>query len=196
VRLTGEGETLRYVSRGGLKLEGALIQLGWSLDATTVALDVGQSTGGFTDCLLQRGVGHVIGIDVGHGQIAEKLKRDSRITVIEGLNVRDLSQAPAPVLSRIQNEVRLCVIDASFISLDHVLPPLGRVLQPGCRLLALVKPQFEVGPRQLRDEDWPEVREQVLRALAKCGFSFLGDFASQVKGQDGTQEFFVHAIRA
>lgn len=193
IRVASNSSQLRYVSRGGLKLESALQHLKISPKGKTI-LDVGLSTGGFCDCLLQYGAARVIGIDVGHGQLAQKLSTDPRVQSIEGLNVRDLA-AKVELSARIQSEVDLCVIDVSFISLEQVIPPLSAALRKGAELLALVKPQFEVGPRHLEPSLFPEVQEQTLRLMAKCGFSVRDYFPSGVKGQDGTQEFFVFAIR-
>jgi 23S rRNA (cytidine1920-2'-O)/16S rRNA (cytidine1409-2'-O)-methyltransferase len=197
VRVQPESQTLKYVSRGGLKLEGALKHLklevkGWH------CLDIGLSTGGFSDCLLQHGAGHVVGIDVGHGQLAEKLKTEAKLKQFEGVHVRDLPK----MRSELVGGVALTVVDVSFISMAHVLPVLSELLPKGARLLALVKPQFEVGAVNLDKNGivqdpklFVEVKAEVLRALEKYGFSSIDYFASDVKGQDGNQEFFVFALR-
>ena len=128
----------RYVSRGGLKLEAALAA--FALDPTgLVALDVGASTGGFTDCLLQRGAAQVYAVDVGYGQLAWKLRSDARVIAIERTNIRYLESLPDRVLAD------LAVIDASFIGLELVLPPSLRLLKPTGQVVALIKPQFEAG---------------------------------------------------
>jgi 23S rRNA (cytidine1920-2'-O)/16S rRNA (cytidine1409-2'-O)-methyltransferase len=194
VRVRPNPQTLKFVSRGGLKLEAALERL--RLDVTGwTCLDVGTSTGGFADCLLQHGAAQVTGLDVGHGQLAESLRGESRLKLHEGVNVRGLGGRP-----EIGGRFDLCVCDVSFISLEHVLPPLGRVLAPGARLLALVKPQFEVGAGNLdkhgivRDSKLlAEVHAKILRALEKCDFTIGDYFACALKGQDGNQEFFAYA---
>lgn len=199
LRLRPGAESLRYVSRGGLKLEAALDQLqlnvkGWR------CLDVGLSTGGFSDCLLQRGAAHIVGVDVGHGQLSPTLHAEPRLRSFEGINARQLNQH-AEVRS-VAGHIDLCVVDVSFISLGQILPALAEVLPGGARLLALVKPQFEVGPAGLdkhgvvRDVAlFADVEAQVLQALEKCGFTGLDYVACKVKGQDGNQEFFALALR-
>ncbi|MBX3731028.1 MAG: TlyA family RNA methyltransferase [Verrucomicrobiae bacterium] len=138
--VTGE----RYVSRGGHKLEHALRE--FALDPTGLhALDVGASTGGFTDCLLQHGADRVVAVDVGQGQLAWKLRQDPRVVVLERVNARHLTVDHLPPNLR---EFDLAVMDCSFISLRHVLPPVARLLRPAGSVVALVKPQFEAG----RDE--------------------------------------------
>lgn len=197
IRVRPDSQTLKYVSRGGLKLEAALEHL--RLDVTDwFCLDIGLSTGGFTDCLLQRGARQVIGLDVGHEQLAAKLRSEPSLAHFEGVNVREL-----PVRRDILAGARidLCVADVSFISLEQVLPALHQVLPAKSSLLALVKPQFEVGAAKLdkggivRDPAlYAEVETKIRRALEKCDFSVHDYFACAVKGQDGNQEFFVYAI--
>ena len=193
VRVVAESTTLKYVSRGGLKLEGALQDFaldvrGWR------CLDLGLSTGGFADCLLQKGAAHVTGYDVGHGQLNARLKNESKLKQFEGVNVREL---------RLSESFDLCTVDLSFISLKLVFPVLGEQLVSGTRLLALVKPQFEVGAENLGRAGvvqdvalFATVKTEILHVLEKCGFSTVDYRASQVKGQDGNQEFFVYAIRS
>lgn len=200
VRVTSDSRTLKYVSRGGLKLEGALSRTridprGWR------CLDVGVSTGGFTDCLLQAGAAEVIGVDVGHGQLNSKLAHEMKVKHFEGVNARELA-TNRQVLATLKDDLALCVVDVSFISLQQIFPVLKEILPSGCRLLALVKPQFEVGADGLdkngvvRDENlFGAVKSNVLRALDKYGFSVADYFACDVKGQDGNQEFFVFATR-
>ncbi len=202
IRIKPSSNILKYVSRGGLKLEGALERLaiqpiGWR------ALDVGISTGGFADCLLQCGCREVIGVDVGHAQLAPKLAGDSRIKLFEGVNARDL-HAHKAVHAALVGGVELCVVDVSFISLQLVFPSLAQLLPSGARLLALVKPQFEAGPSALggdgvvRDPKvFKDVQTEILHALTKYGFSTEehGYFPSCLKGQDGNQEFFVFSRR-
>lgn len=132
------GEDIPYVSRGGLKLAGGLDQFSLSV-ADRIAIDVGASTGGFTDCLLQRGVRKVYAVDVGYGQLAWKLREDQRVVNLERTNIRELTAA------QLDECPNLAVIDASFISLDKVLPPTLALLSQSADIVALIKPQFEVG---------------------------------------------------
>lgn len=200
IRIDPASSTLKYVSRGGLKLEGALKHL--RLDVRGLrCLDLGLSTGGFADCLLQAGAIQVVGIDVGHDQLAEKLKTESKLKQFEGVNVRDLSKQLA-IRELIAEGVDLVTVDLSFISLTLALPVLQEILPRGTRLLALVKPQFEVGASNLDKNGivqdpklFAAVEADVLRALEKYGFSTQDYFACGVKGQDGNQEFFVFASR-
>lgn len=189
IRIVSGATTLKYVSRGGLKLEAAFAHLnlnpqGWR------CLDVGMSTGGFADYLLKNGAAAVMGIDVGHGQLHSQLVGDSRIHSVENLNVKDLPKSKE-VVKWIKSGVDFCVADLSFISLTLALPPLSTVLPTGTRMLALVKPQFEVGQQTVTGEMFDDVRSRVLLAADKCGFSEENYFASPVKGQDGNQEFFL-----
>ncbi|MBX3020350.1 MAG: TlyA family RNA methyltransferase [Bdellovibrionales bacterium] len=200
IRLQAEPRTLKYVSRGGLKLESALDHLKLDVKHWRI-LDVGLSTGGFSDCLLQRGAGAIAGVDVGHGQLHPSLQVRSALQSFEGVNVKDLPQHES-VRAYVDKGVDLCVVDVSFISLEQVLPPLGQLLPLDTRLLALVKPQFEVGAEALNRKGivmdvtlFDDVRGRVLRALAKYGFSQEDYFPCAVKGQDGNQEFFVYARR-
>lgn len=189
-----ESTILKYVSRGGLKLEAALRRLRLDVQGLR-CLDIGISTGGFCDCLLKAGAAHVTGVDVGHGQLNAALQGDPRVTLYEGVHVRDLTAEMAA-------DADLCVVDVSFISLRHVIPILSQRLASGVRLLALIKPQFEVGPHNLgkggvvRDVTlFDQVRAEVLQELEKFGFSVEDGFACEVRGQDGNQEFFVYAVR-
>ncbi|MDP9606793.1 UNVERIFIED_ORG: 23S rRNA (cytidine1920-2'-O)/16S rRNA (cytidine1409-2'-O)-methyltransferase [Variovorax paradoxus] len=190
----------RYVSRGGLKLEGALAASGID-PAGRLCLDVGQSTGGFTDCLLQRGAAKVVGVDVGHGQLHARLREDERVVPIEGVNARALS---ADDLGE-EGESRfdLIVGDLSFISLTLVLPAVVGFMADDGRLLMLVKPQFELQPGQVgkggivRDESLYAVVEKRLRdACEALGLRVLQWFDSPIAGGDGNREFFIHAVRA
>lgn len=185
-----KGQEMPWVSRGGLKLCGALDH--FQLDvAGRVALDVGASTGGFTDVLLNRGVVRVYAVDVGWGQLAERLRQDSRVVVMERTHVKDLTHLdPAPTF---------CCIDVSFISLRSVLPHVQRVLAAESDLVALVKPQFEVG--RLRVGKGGIVRDDAARAsavedvcacAAELGFIKQGVMESPVTGQKGNVEFLVH----
>lgn len=189
-------ELERYCSRGGKKLEGALVDLHVDVTGLT-AVDVGASTGGFTDCLLQHGATRVYAVDVGHGQLAEKLRQDSRVVVRDRTNARHLTQDSFP------EPIALTVVDASFISLDKLLPAIAGFTATGSRLLALIKPQFEVG----RDEaarsrgvisDETVRNDAVARALAhvaEAGFTVLGDCRCRVPGPQGNVEHFVLAQR-
>jgi 23S rRNA (cytidine1920-2'-O)/16S rRNA (cytidine1409-2'-O)-methyltransferase len=194
----------RYVSRGGLKLEGALEASG--VDAAgKLCLDVGQSTGGFTDCLLQRGAARVVGVDVGHGQLHAKLREDARVLAIEGVNARALSaddlqeEGEEPFDERFD----LIVGDLSFISLTLVLAAVVQFLADDGQLLMLVKPQFELQPGQVgkggivRDAAMYEIVEKRLRdACAALELRVLRWFDSPIAGGDGNREFFIHAVRA
>lgn len=184
-------EEERFLSRGGYKLESALTA--FMLDpAGWVCLDVGASTGGFTDCLLQRGAARVYALDVGRSLLHEKLRRDPRVRVLEAVNARcfDATIIPEPV--------DLVTVDVSFISLTLVLPPLQAVVRPGGLLLPMVKPQFEVGrdkvPRGgvVRLE---EDRLDAVRKVAACGTAIgleeVGRSASGLKGPKGNQEYFL-----
>lgn len=182
-----------YVGRGGEKLAGALEEFGIEIPADAVALDIGASTGGFSDCLLQRGAARVIAVDTGRGQLHEKLRGDPRVTVMEKTNARYLT------LEAIGGErVDLIAIDVSFISLRLILPPCAELLAPKGRLIALVKPQFEAGRRQVgsggivRD---PGVHREVIEGLlsycAEHHWSAQGITVSQPLGADGNVEFFV-----
>ncbi len=186
-------EALPYVSRGGLKLEEALKRFQLDLSGLICA-DVGASTGGFTDCLLQHGAAKVYAIDVGYGQLAWKLRQDPRVVVLERTNIRYLESLPEPI--------DLATIDVSFISLELVLPPVLNFLKPGGQIIALVKPQFEAGREQVGKggvvKD-PEVHGQVLHKVATMaqdlGLQVLGLIPSSLKGPAGNVEFFIHLSR-
>ena len=185
----------RYVSRGGLKLEGALKAAAIEVAGKT-CLDVGQSTGGFTDCLLQHGALRVTGVDVGHGQLHANLRRDPRVTSVEKINARQLSAA------QVGDDFDLVVGDLSFISMTLVLPALVPLLKPGGDLLMLVKPQFELQPGQVGKHGIvsdPALYEVVERRLRDCcdalGLQVCGWYDSAVKGGDGNREFFIHMVK-
>jgi 23S rRNA (cytidine1920-2'-O)/16S rRNA (cytidine1409-2'-O)-methyltransferase len=186
----------RYVSRGGLKLEGALAASGIEV-AGKVCLDVGQSTGGFTDCLLQQGAARVTGVDVGHGQLHEKVRRDPRVVAIESVNARELTA------QQVGQDFDLITGDLSFISLTLVLPALVPLLKSGGAMLMLVKPQFELQPGQVgkrgvvTDRSLYAVVEQRLRdCCAALGLRVQGWYDSPVTGGDGNREFFIYATNA
>jgi len=189
----------RYVSRGGLKLAGALARC--RLDVSSYfCLDVGQSTGGFTDCLLQAGADRVVGIEVGHGQLHPRLRGDPRVVCLEGINARHLTSADLGTHFPSAG-FDLIVTDASFISLALLLPCFPALLKPGGRVLALVKPQFEVGPNNLgkggivRDTAlYAGVEEKIRAACTGCGLEVLDWFDSPITGSDGNREFFILAL--
>jgi 23S rRNA (cytidine1920-2'-O)/16S rRNA (cytidine1409-2'-O)-methyltransferase len=182
-----------YVSRGGEKLAAALDAFGVD-PAGRVCLDVGASTGGFTDVLLQRGAARVITVDVGYGQLAWSLRQDPRVTVLERINIRHLDRLPVPA--------DLAVIDVSFISLRLVLPRVRELLSPPGEVVALVKPQFEVGKGAVgkggivRD---PAQHEQVLNELgrfaAELGYEVAGQIPSPLLGAKGNREFLMYLRR-
>jgi len=188
----------RYVSRGGLKLAGALAHRGIAVTGWTV-LDIGQSTGGFTDCLLQAGAARVVGIEVGHGQLHARLRADPRVVCLEGVNARRL--VPADLGEHWpERGFDLLVTDASFISLTLLLPGYPALLRPGGRVLALVKPQFEVGPEGIgkggivRDAArYVEVEHRIRDACRSVGLQVEDFFPSAITGGDGNREFFVYA---
>jgi 23S rRNA (cytidine1920-2'-O)/16S rRNA (cytidine1409-2'-O)-methyltransferase len=187
------GEPLRYVSRGGLKLEGALADFG--VDPTgKVCLDIGASTGGFTDCLLQHGAARVYAVDVGKGQLDWKLRRNPRVAVREGLNARYLEPTD------IGEPVDLVTIDVAFISVGKVLPAAVACAQPGAVFLLLVKPQFELTRRQVgkggivRDPALQqEAVERVRRTAAALGLEDIDVHESRLPGAEGNREFFLRA---
>jgi len=183
-----------YVSRGGLKLEGALDHFGVSVEGLRV-LDAGASTGGFTDCVLQRGARAVVAVDVGHGQLHPKLRDDPRVQVMERANVRHLSP------SDIGGPADVVVADLSFISLVTVASALLACVRPGGPLVVLVKPQFEAGRAEvsrgrgvIRDpEVWNRVKERVGGAFTERGAAIMGWMTSPIQGTDGNVEFLLHA---
>jgi 23S rRNA (cytidine1920-2'-O)/16S rRNA (cytidine1409-2'-O)-methyltransferase len=185
-------DTDRYVSRGGIKLAGALAHTGLAV-TDLVCLDVGQSTGGFTDCLLQAGAERVVGIDVGHDQLSPRLRVDPRVSCIEGVNARTIVPSLLPV-----DSFDLIVADLSFISLTLVLPQLPPLLTPAGSMLLLVKPQFEVGPEHVgkggivRDATlYPHVETKLRHAAEAAGLRVVDFFESPIAGTDGNREFFI-----
>ena len=190
----------RFVSRGALKLEGALARSGLDVRGA-ICLDIGQSTGGFTDCLLQAGAARVVGVEVGHDQLHPRLQGHPQVRTFEGLNARDLSAAdladawPAGGFD-------LIVCDASFISLTLLLPRWPALLRAGGVVISLVKPQFEVGPRGLakggivRDAArYAEVEARIRHAVRAAGLHACDYFDSPITGSDGNREFFIHAVK-
>jgi 23S rRNA (cytidine1920-2'-O)/16S rRNA (cytidine1409-2'-O)-methyltransferase len=200
VRLLDNAEA-RYVSRGGLKLEGALLSSGLSAQSLR-CLDVGQSTGGFTDCLLQQGAAQVVGLDVGHGQLHPRLRDDARVVCIERINARELEPNDARVPDVVLG-FDLVVGDLSFISLTLVLPALLPLMKKGGALLMLVKPQFELQPSDIgkgglvKDEaSYVQVEARLREACAALTLEVLGYWPSAIAGGDGNKEFWIGARRA
>lgn len=186
------GEDIPFVSRGGLKLEGGLAAFGLDVGGM-ICLDVGASTGGFTDCLLQRGAARVYAVDVGYGQLAWKLREDPRVISLERTNIRGLR--PADLAER----PSLAVIDASFISLDKVLPPTLALLADCADIVALIKPQFEVGKGEVgkggvvRDPEKQAGVVEKVRSLAETlGCRVLATTESPLLGPKGNREFLIH----
>ena len=186
----------RYVSRGGVKLAGALDAFEYDPDRK-VAADFGASTGGFTDCLLQRGAIKVYAIDVGYGQLHNRLRQDSRVVVMERTNARYLKRGDLP------ETLDLVVIDVSFIGLEKLLPAARALLKTGGDVLALVKPQFQVGQDRVgkggvvRD---PQLRRDAIAALVEeakgLGFELIAQVDSVLKGPKGNQETFIWLRRS
>jgi len=224
LKLLNDAEA-RYVSRGGLKLEAALKQLGLSVTGWA-CLDVGQSTGGFTDCLLQHGAASVVGVDVGSAQLHPSLREDPRVLCIEKVNARalvaadliaayadstgatgqfdaeDVEEAEAVELPEFAPEFDLIVADLSFISQTLVLPAVVPMLKPGGTLLTLVKPQFELQPGQVgkggivKDAALYALVEARLReSCAALGLTVTAWFDSPIAGGDGNREFFIAAVK-
>ena len=181
----------QFASRGALKLEGAIDFFRVEVQGKT-ALDIGASTGGFTDCLLQRGAAKVFAIDVGHGQLAWKLRNDPRVVVMEKLNARFLSREHIPQL------VDLCAIDVSFISLTLILPRAFELITQGGMILALIKPQFELEREDVgrggivSDSELHEKAQQkIVNFVAEANYRVVGLVPSTITGTDGNQEFFI-----
>ncbi|WP_052365508.1 TlyA family RNA methyltransferase [Halotalea alkalilenta] len=189
----------RYVSRAGLKLEGLLDGLGIDLEGQ-ILLDVGQSTGGFSDCALRFGAARVIGIEVGHGQLDETLRQDARVVCLEGVNARALPDARLRELA--PEGLDGAMIDVSFISQTLILPELARLLPPNAGLYSLVKPQFELSPDEIdgrglvrHPRHYAEVERRLRKAAADAGFEVLHWEKSVILGGDGNQEFMMLARR-
>ena len=183
------GEQLRYVGRGGLKLEGAIKGFDITLDSLT-CLDIGASTGGFTDCMLQNGAAMVYAVDVGHDQLAEKLRTDSRVISMEKTDIRSCT---------LPSEVDFVGTDVSFISLKQILPHIMRLLKRGGKAVVLIKPQFEVGKKALnkkgivKDEKTRiAVVEDIKQFSIICGFAVEGIQLSPISGGDGNIEYLMY----
>ena len=191
------GEVIPYVGRGGLKLQGALDAFGVECQGK-YALDVGASTGGFTDCMLQRGAAHVFAVDAGSGQLAPTLCRDVRVTNVENCNARRLEAA---VLGEHfpQGGVSLCVMDVSFISQTLILPALVPLLCDDADVITLIKPQFELGRAQIGkggivrlDADRKEAIDRVASCAVLYGLQPIGLIVSPIRGGDGNVEYLIH----
>jgi 23S rRNA (cytidine1920-2'-O)/16S rRNA (cytidine1409-2'-O)-methyltransferase len=188
------GPPPRFVGRGALKLDHALDVFGVDVAGLRV-LDAGASTGGFTDCVLQRGAAHVVAVDVGHGQLHERLRSDPRVSNLERTNVRHIDR------EAIGGPVDLVVGDLSFISLRLVIVPLMSVCQPGASMVLLVKPQFEAGRSEVSRGRgvitdplvWDRVRDEITDAFVERGCEVVGWTDSPITGADGNHEFLVHA---
>jgi 23S rRNA (cytidine1920-2'-O)/16S rRNA (cytidine1409-2'-O)-methyltransferase len=190
-----KGKDHPWVSRGGLKLDHALAEFGWDIAGLT-AIDVGSSTGGFTDVMLSRGVAKVYAVDVGHGQLAWKLRANPRVVVLERTNARHLTRDQIP------DPIDLVVCDASFIALSKVLPAALDLARPNARLAALIKPQFEAGRSEVgkggvvRD---PQVHQRVCNEvvdwLGTIGWPVQGVTTSPIRGPEGNIEFLVAAMK-
>lgn len=190
------GDVLPYVSRGGLKLAAGLQSFTLSL-TDRIAMDVGASTGGFTDCLLQHGVAKVYAVDVGYGQLAWTLREDPRVVNLERTNIRELTR------ERLPEQPDLAVIDASFISLQKVLPPTLALLREVADIVALIKPQFEVSRGDVgkggvvRDPDLhAEVIEMIKAQAVQLGCVVQAVVESPLLGPKGNREFLIHLIRS
>ncbi len=183
------GETLKYVSRGGLKLEKAVASFNISLEGCVCA-DIGASTGGFTDCMLQNGAAKVYSIDVGYGQLVWKLRTDERVVNLERTNFRYVTREQVP------DELDFASVDVSFISLYHIFPTLRTLLKEGGRAVCLIKPQFEAGRENVgkkgvvRDKSVHiAVIEKIIGLIAENNFSLLGLDFSPIKGPEGNIEY-------
>src|ERR1043166_3504817 len=181
----------RFVSRGGYKLEHALEHFQLNVSGL-IAIDIGASTGGFTDCLLQRGAAKVFAVDVGRGQLAWKIRNDSRVVVLEKINARFLSREEIPQL------VDICVIDVSFISLTLILPRAFDLIAPDGVILALIKPQFELQRKDVgrggivREAALHEKAQQkIVNFVEETDYRVVGLVPSAITGTDGNQEFFI-----
>jgi 23S rRNA (cytidine1920-2'-O)/16S rRNA (cytidine1409-2'-O)-methyltransferase len=186
----------RYVSRGGDKLAGALADLPLQIEPW-ICVDVGASTGGFSDCLLQEGARKIYAVDVGHGQLAHKLRQDPRVVVREGVNARHLTP------SDFDEAIDLVVVDASFIGIGKLLPAIASILGPKGLLVAMIKPQFEAGEAEarkgrgvIRDEAVRQtVLEQVRQQISDAGFTITAECDSRLRGPKGNLERFMLCSR-
>lgn len=191
----------RYASRAGLKLEAVLIALELRFD-NGIVLDIGQSTGGFTDCALRFGARHVIGVEVGHGQLVTELRSDPRVTCLEGLNARYMSSAETLKSVLVVQPIDIAIMDVSFISQTLILPEISALLPAGGQLISLVKPQFELNSAALdkrgvvRDaKRYTEVEASIRSACDTGGLAIHHWQESPITGGDGNREFLLHAIK-
>ncbi|MBR4982753.1 MAG: TlyA family RNA methyltransferase [Lachnospiraceae bacterium] len=187
-----KGHTLKYVSRGGLKLEKAMKQFSISLE-NKVCMDIGASTGGFTDCMLQSGAAKVYSVDVGHGQLAWSLRNDERVVCMEKTNFRYLTRED------IQDDLDFASVDVSFISLSKILLPARKLLKDGGQMVCLIKPQFEAGKDKVgkkgvvREKSvHQEVIEKIYTLTEILGFQILGLEYSPIKGPEGNIEYLIY----
>lgn len=192
VNIEVRGATLKYVSRGGLKLEKAMTHFGVTLDGK-ICMDVGASTGGFTDCMLQNGAVKVYAVDVGHGQLAWKLRNDDRVVCMEKTNIRYVTDADIP------DKIQFASIDVSFISLTKVLGPVKALLSDDGQIVCLIKPQFEAGREKVgkkgvvREKSTHlEVIEMVVGFAQSIGFGILNLEYSPIKGPEGNIEYLLY----
>jgi len=197
IEVTDDAE-LRFVSRGGLKLDAALTHCAIAIEGKN-CLDVGQSTGGFTDVLLQHGAARVVGLDVGRAQLAASLAGDARVVSHEGLNARDVAGSQFEQDEPLKS-FDIVVADLSFISLTHLLPTIANYLAPDGHAVLLVKPQFELQPVDIgkgglvkEAASYPRVEQRIREACAGLHLSVRDYFASAIEGGDGNKEFFVWA---
>jgi 23S rRNA (cytidine1920-2'-O)/16S rRNA (cytidine1409-2'-O)-methyltransferase len=196
VEIDVKKSSINYVSRGGLKLEAALEY--FEVDVSDlIALDIGASTGGFTDCLLQKGAKKVYAVDVGYGQLDWKLRNDDRVILMEKVNARHMKAEDVP------ESIDIIVMDVSFISITKVIPSVVQFLKPGGMLVALIKPQFEVGKGEVgkggivRDENkHNEVVENIKNHIQDLDFKIKGVIPSPILGAQGNKEFLIAAYRS
>ena len=195
VTITQKGRPLPYVSRGGLKLEKAMTHFGLELDGK-ICMDVGASTGGFTDCMLQNGAAKVYAVDVGHGQLDWKLRNDERVVCMERTNIRYVTPED------IQEPVQFVSIDVSFISLTKVLLPVRGLMEENAQMTALIKPQFEAGREKVGKKGVVrdpvvhlEVIWQVIRYAQSISFGVRHLEFSPIKGPEGNIEYLIHLVR-
>ena len=192
VEITVKGNTLKYVSRGGLKLEKAIDKFGVNVE-DAVCMDIGASTGGFTDCMLQNGATKVYSVDVGHGQLAWKLRNDERVVCMEKTNFRYLTRED------IEDDLDFASVDVSFISLTKILLPARNLLKDNGRMVCLIKPQFEAGKEKVgkkgvvRDENvHVEVIEKIFDFIDILDFEYLALDYSPIKGPEGNIEYLIY----
>ncbi len=195
IRLEVRGATLKYVSRGGLKLEKAMDRWQFELDGK-ICMDIGSSTGGFTDCMLQNGAAKVYSVDVGHGQLAWKLRNDPRVVCMEQTNFRYLTPQDIP------DRLDFASVDVSFISLTKILIPARNLLKTGGEMVCLIKPQFEAGREKVGKNGVvrePEIHREVIRKIVdyadSIGFCVKHLEHSPIKGPEGNIEYLLHIVK-